>query len=230
MLLSEIIYNVKNLISGGVTSDDLNIRDSQFSFIINYYRSKLLKQDSERGRLNLDLYKQNLGKVEVIMADKNECCDIDACIIRTKHKIPTPSETGSGLNITFVGLLGGNPFQKQMHNSVMWGNHSKYTKNITKWYYRSGYLYIVNPPTNELKWINIEGVFEKPEEAVKFRTCDCPDNNEDCFDSLDIKYPLPEYHVDTIVKMIADTELKILTGLGKDDTNNGEDELLDPSK
>ena len=230
MLLSEIIYNVKNLISGGVNSDDLKIRDKQFSFIIGYYRSKLLKQDQAKNRLNLDLYKQNLGKVEVTMADKNDCCEIDACIIRTKNKIPRPSETDRGMNITFVGLIGGMPFQKEYHNSIIWSGASKYTKKITKWYYRDGYIYIVNPPTNQLKWINIEGVFESPEEAIKFRTCDCPDNGEDCFDSLDFEYPLPEYHTDTIVKMIADTELRILTGLSKDDTNNGEDELLDPSK
>ena len=73
MWLSEIVYNIKNLIGGGINSDDLNLRDSQFAFIIAYYRSKLLKQDQDKGRDNLELYKQNLGKVEVMMADKNEC-------------------------------------------------------------------------------------------------------------------------------------------------------------
>lgn len=230
MLLSEIIYNIKNLISGGINSDDLNIRDSQFAFIVSYYRNKLLKQDQDKGRVSLDLYKQNLGKVEIVMADKNDCCDIDACILRTKYRVPKPTETNRGLGITFVGLIGGMPFQKELHNSVMWGGGSKYTSRVSKWYYRDGYIYLVNPPTNELKWINIEGIFEKPEEAIKFRTCDCPDNEENCFDSLDFEYPLPAHHTDTVVKMIADTELKMLTGLSKDDTNNGEDELLDPSK
>ena len=230
MWLSEIIYNVKNLISGGINSDDLDIRDSQFSFIVSYYRSRLLKQDQQKGRVNLELYKQNLGKVELIMADKNECCNIDACILRTKMQIPKPLETGNGLNLTFVGLLGGQPFQKEYHNSVIWSGASKYTSKIPRWYYRNGYLYIVSPPSNNIKYINIEGIFERPEQAIKFRTCDCPDNNEDCFEGLDFEYPLPSHHNDTLVKMIVDTEIKVLTGLAKRDANDGEDDLTDPTK
>ena len=230
MWLSEIVYNIKNLIGGGINSDDLNLRDSQFAFIIAYYRSKLLKQDQDKGRVNLELYKQNLGKVEVMMADKNECCDTDSCIIRTKLKMPKPAETNRGINITYVGLLNGIPFQKEYHNAIVWSRGSKYSNNVPRWYYRNGYIYIVNPPTNELKWINIEGIFERPEQAIKFRTCDCPDNEESCFESYDFEYPIPQHHNDTIVKTIADTELKILTGLAKDDVNDGSDELTDPSR
>ena len=228
MLFSELIYNVKNLMSGGITSDDLNIRDKQIAFWINYYRAKLLKQAQDKRDLNFELYKQNLGSVDVDLFDKNECCEIDDCILRTKIKIPSPLETGGGLNITFVGLLDGTPFNKEYHNSVMWSSASKCTSKTPTWYYQGGYIYIVNHPQN-LKYINIQGVFENPLEANNFRTCDC-DDLEDCFDDYDFQYPFPEHKVDTLVKMIAESELRILTGLPKDNTNDSQDTLVDPSK
>ena len=63
MLQSEIIYNVKNLLAGGILSDDLDLSISQMAFIIDYYRARLVKQDQDKGRFNTELYIQNLGKV-----------------------------------------------------------------------------------------------------------------------------------------------------------------------
>jgi len=220
MLLSEIIYNIKNLIAGGIQSDDVDLSDAQMAFIVSYYRAKLLKQDQDKGRMNKEMYIQNLGKVSLIQADKNECCDIDACILRTATKVPKPLETYRGINITYVGNLYGKPFQRYYHNSVLWSFSAKWTAKEPKWYYQNGYIYLINPPTKMLKYINIQGIFEKPEEAVSFRTCDCPENNEECFRSYDFEYPMPQHQVDLLVKMIAETELRILTSLSPDIANN----------
>ena len=102
MLLSEIIYNIKNLMAGGIESDDEDLSNAQLAFIIGYYRAKLLKQDQEKGRFDKALYVQNLGKVPVQEADKNECCDIDACILRTATQIPKPLETFDSINLKAV--------------------------------------------------------------------------------------------------------------------------------
>ena len=75
--------------------------------------------------------------------------------------------------------------------------------------------------------INIQGVFERPEEAQKYRTCDCPENGEDCFSGYEFQYPFPEHHVDTIVKLWAETELRLLTGIPKDTSNDGQDKLTE---
>jgi hypothetical protein len=227
MLLSEIIYNIKNLMAGGIESDDTDLSNAQMAFIVAYYRAKLLKQDQDKGRMDKTLYVQNLGKVPLVQADKNECCDTDACILRTQLKIPTPLETYKGMNITFVGTLHGRPFQREHHNSMFWASAAKWVGKEPKWYYQNGYIYLVNPPSVMLSDINIQGIFEKPEDAVSFRTCDCPDNNEDCFRSFDFEYPLPQHHVDTIVKLIAQTEMKILTSIPVDTANNSINQLAD---
>ena len=225
MLHSEIIYNIKNLIAGGIQSDDQDLSNRQLAFIVNYYRSKLLKQDQQKGRFNKELYVQNLGKVTLIKADKNECCDITSCVLRTALKVPKPIETEKGINISFVGTLGGSPFKKTYHNVLPWKGAAKWTGKTPSWYYQNGYIYVIDPPTDMITYVNIQGIFEKPEDAIKFRTCDCPQNNENCFDTLDYEYPLPLHHVDTIVKLIAQTELSILSSVPIDTSNDSISQL-----
>ena len=108
MLLSEIIFNAKNLISGGIQSDDMNLSDSQLSFIIDYYRAKLFKQKQDRGTFDKQMFTQNLGHIELIESDKNlPCGNTTQCAIRTKFKIPKPMNAKA---ISFVGLVNGDLF------------------------------------------------------------------------------------------------------------------------
>ncbi|MFA5758697.1 MAG: hypothetical protein WC942_04970 [Clostridia bacterium] len=220
MLLSEIIYNIKNLRAGGLQSDDENISDEQYAFIINYYRAQLIKQEIEKGKNVKDLYIQNLGKVAISKADKNECCDVSNCALRTTLKIPKPVESTTGLNLTFVGLLNGTPFQRYTFNSSIWKKYNKYTKNSPGYYYQNGYIYLLNVPNIMLSYINIQGIFENPQEAVGFSTCKCPDNNTECISGFDFEYPIPPYWIDTIIKMMATSELKLALNT-LDTTNNG---------
>jgi hypothetical protein len=230
MLVSEIIYNIKNLMSGGVTSDDFNLSNEQILFIVNYYRAKLIKQDQDKGRYDKAIYTQNLGSVNITQADKNECCEGD-CILRTEFKIPKPLETRLGLNITFVGTTNGSPFSLAEHNALFWNKAAKYTAKEPKWYYQNGYIYLVNPPTKMLKTINIQGIFENPEEANKFKTCSCPENNidADCSENLDFEYNIPAQHIDTIIKLIASTELQLLRSFPSDIINDSVDQIAKAS-
>ena len=52
MLLSEIVYNIKNLIAGGLESDDENLSNAQVGFMVGYYRAKLFRQDRLKGRVS----------------------------------------------------------------------------------------------------------------------------------------------------------------------------------
>lgn len=230
MLLSEIIYNIKNLVAGGIQSDDMEISDSQIAFIVDYYRARLFKQDQEKSRFNKDLYVQNLGKVNLITTDTHECCVVTKCALRTAVQIPTPIEAINGLNLTFVGLLNGQPFTYQSYNTLPWKHADKWTSKEPTYYFQNGYIYIVNPPTDMLTYVNIQGIFESPKKAVKFRTCDCDLNGEACFDGYDFEYKLPQHYVDTIVKMVAQTELAILKQIPADTANNSMAQLVDVLK
>jgi hypothetical protein len=227
MLLSELVYNIKNLIAGGVQSDDSELSDQQVAFIVNYYRARLFKQDQEKGRLNKDSYVQNLGKVPVIQADRNECCVTDSCILRTELQIPIPIEAYNGLSLTFVGLVNGKPFTYTASNTLPWKRAGKYSGKEPGYYLQNGYVYLIDPPTKDIDWINIQGVFEKPEEAVRFRTCDCPGNNENCFQDYDFEYKMPLHYTDTIVKLAVETELRVFKAIPSDTSNNSIGQLTD---
>ncbi len=212
--------------AGGIESDDENLANSQVAFMVGYYRARLFRQDRLKGRMNRELFIQNLGRVPLVQADKNECCDIDACVLRTANKLPRPLETFDSLNITFVGNIGGRPYDKENHNSIYWTGAAKYSGKEPRWYYENGYIYIVNPPSLLLDEINIRGIFEEPMVAEKFRTCDCS-NETPCLDedSLDFEYSMPLHYVDLIVKMVAETEMKILVALPTDISNDSLDQV-----
>ncbi len=48
--LNEIAYNIKNLISGGVASDDSDVSLRQIKFMVHYHRANLLIQYTDNGR------------------------------------------------------------------------------------------------------------------------------------------------------------------------------------
>ena len=48
--LNEITYNIKNLVSGGVASDDSDISNRQIKFMVHYHRANLLMQYTDNGK------------------------------------------------------------------------------------------------------------------------------------------------------------------------------------
>lgn len=222
--LNEIIFNIKNIVSRGRQSDDFLLSDRQVAFQVNYYRAKLLKQDLERGGNsggNSATNIQNLGKVSLIKSDINNCCNTETCILRTELKIPDVLDSKTGEFITFVGTIDHlQPFQKTSSQYEIWNKFSQFTSKNPRWYILDNYIYIVNPPTTALKYINIQGIFNDPTEAIKFRTCDCPGNELNCSDGFDEPYPLDTDKIDIITKLILQTEFNVLIQSQEDSKND----------
>jgi hypothetical protein len=223
---SEIIFNIKNLLARGIQSDDEELKDTQIAFITNYYRAKLLRQEAERHANKLSTEKgQDLGKVSIIQADPHECCEIDLdCILRTEKPIPTTLELIRNKHgLTFVGTYGGGAFQETSFNRAQFDKYAPFTSKKPKWFFKNGYIYFLNAP-GMLQYVNIQGHFEDPQEANQFRTCDCPLNEEACSLGYDYDYPLSLHQVDTLVKMIMESEMRIATVLPPDIDNNANDD------
>lgn len=221
MLQSEIIYNIKNLRAGGLQSTGEDLSDAQLAFIIDYYRAKLNKQDNDRGRTNRSQDIQDLGKVSLEQST-DDCCDIGGdCVLRTVLPIPSFLEFNNTALITFVGTVDGQAFQFSKENKITWDKFAKYTGKLPKWFTKNNYIYIINPPSTLLKYITIRGIFESPKKANEFKTCDC-DNGLSCNRDFDFEYPLSLDRVDLIVKLIAETEFRILQTIIQDDLNDGQ--------
>lgn len=226
-LFSEIISLIKNLPrKGDGDSDDNSYTDRMLAFIINTQRAVLIKQGKDKGRYLSQNYVQSLGKVEIQKASKHECCitdnDIGDCIYRIKEPLPTPVDT-NGLNlITFVGTVDGlTNWQRTSFNKVQFDSYAKYTADRIKWYQLNNYIYIVAKGVKNLKYINIQGVFESPEKANDYRDCGCI--GEDCFKGFDFDYPMNSSDIPVIIRLIAASELAMSGMLPKDEKNDSRD-------
>jgi hypothetical protein len=220
MLQSELIFNVKNLKAGGIQSDDENLSDRQIAFIIDYYRAKLMRQEAMKHNSMDGEDIQDLGRVSIIKADPHECdCPADACILRTE--LPLPS-TLNPTGFTFVGHYGGTAFQETTWQRGPWDSYAKYTGDKPKWFTKGRYIYLLNPPDPMMSVMNIQGLFESPQEAEKFRTCDC-DNGVACNTGFDFEYPVAAHLVDTIMKMMMESEVRWSTLIPTDTANDSLD-------
>jgi hypothetical protein len=169
---------------------------------------------------------QDLGKVNLISVDPHECdCPSDGCVLRTELPIPDTLELGGGKShaFTFVGAYGGTAWQETTWQRAPWDSYAKYTGKQTKWLIKGRYIYILNPPTAEMSYMNIQGLFEVPKEAEEFRTCDCPDNDADCNDGFDFEYPMSLHLVDTLMKLIMENEVRWSALIPIDTTNDSLD-------
>lgn len=221
MTLQEIVYRYKNIRREGLQSQSESLSDRLIVNLINSYRAVLIKRDFDKGKYVTGNLIQNLGKVELIQADKNECNIVSDCILRTKNPIPKAVDTNQNNLIIYVGLLDGTQgFQRTTYQKAYYDQYAKYTGDLPKWYEIGNYIYIVNSPAKILKYINIQEIAEDPQEAKSFNTCG---NTADCYEGYDFEYPMSETMVDTVLKMIAE-EMKIVTNKPQDTLNNSKDD------
>jgi hypothetical protein len=215
--LQAIIYNIANMRKSWTRSDDDKFTDRQAAFIINYYRATLIKQFKDKGKYLTGNLVQNLGRVELIKADQNEECSIVNCTLRVKNPLPKAIDTNSTNLITYVGPLNGSKsYQRTTYQRAIYDKYATYTSKQSKWFELGNYIYIINPPSNLLKYINIQGIFEDPTAANDYKvTCE----TGECFIGFDYEYPMSITLLDTIYKMMADVEFKI-AGTTKADTKN----------
>lgn len=227
--LSEIIATIRNLPRGGEgDSDDNAYTDRALAFIINYYRAKLIEQDVNKGKYLTQFYAQTLGKIRLINVSKSECglpdCDIDDSILRIENPLPKTIDTNDKNLITYVGTVDGSiPYQRTTFQKVHFDRYAKYTGSRTKYYELDQYIYIINPPNKNLKYITITGVFENPLQANDYKNNNC-DTTNNCLNPFDMEYPLGLKYLDTIYKLMLASEYRFNNILKNDISNNTQDD------
>ncbi len=197
MTLSVIIYNIKNLLNKGQSTDDFNLSDRQWSFIVNYYRAKLIKQQLVKGKLS-DKFKQ---RTVLTYNASTGAFDLPSEVI----------EDG----ISYVGTHE-KQFNKVKFNALPFRKFAKVTSKWPRWYHAPKAIRLENENSRVVKKLRVEAVFEDPKAVEE---CD----NPKC--GLDFEYPLPLNYVDLIVKLIAETELRVLTSIPGDVQNDGINQL-----
>jgi hypothetical protein len=218
--LQEIIYNIKNIGSGGIQSSDSwkKLSDRQLEFIVNYTRSILVKRDLDKGRsINPNLV-QDLGCVPVKLVDSSECCDIktDCYILRTVDPIPRQLELASRNTLEYIGTITKDKsFQLIPIARKRWMAYNKYTAKLPAAYYLNGYIYITN--NTLLESINIRGIFADPRDVAKYNQCG---SDTSCYDKAKDPYPIADWMIAPLTDMILKNEVNIASVLPLDTEND----------
>lgn len=217
--LSYLLYDIQNLKSAGRQSDDNLLEDKQVVFHIGHYRANLAKQKLDKGEPINPVLIQDLGEVKIKKVDSKECnCDIKGCsLYKVESTIPKV------LYLSYVGSVGGKAFEKTTYNDIHYMQFNKYTSKADRWFMIGEDLYVSSPNHNLGKRIKIQGIFEDPQVANSYATCDCV-VSETCYEDFEFEYPLPITMWDTVKKMIVDLELRFLSTRSTDNTNNGVDD------
>lgn len=160
--LKEINFNIRNLIRGGVLSDDERIASEQVDFIIHSVRSLFIKQASDKNQyLSPDLYQCIC--LDLTIVDKSECPEIttDCLILRSTDKVPSIIRTNKGLLLQEISAIDGSityPFIPLSRSK--WSRYNKFTSHEKRAFMKNGYLYLINDLMQEKA--SLCGIFENP--------------------------------------------------------------------
>lgn len=212
-LVSEVIYNIKNLKEGGLHSDDVELSDDQYLFIANYYRAKLIRQQFAKNKFALAGTEQPLNKVKL---EKPLVPVIERALVT--EVIPKAIQLDGGMAFNMVGHRT-EPFQYIHPGRAAYIQYNRYTEQGNYYYNLDDRLVIIGDPdiTNKIKTIPIVGTFENPVKVHEF-------NLGTALNNYDVDYFLPSSLLDTMLKMIVESELKFSMIIPDDNTNDTQDD------
>lgn len=217
MTKREIVQSFKNLYANGRQTDDVRISDRQWSFIVDYHRAQLIRQQVEKGQsLNENLI-QELGAYNETTKQRELKVPKQANgRWYTDLPIPQAVEVYQQNLLTFVGTIYGEAFQKTNQQRAQWEQYAKYTAKKPKWFQLGNILHLLTPPSPTLNIITVKGVFERPLEVLRYNKQQVPE-----IDELDYEYPISAVMLDTLYQLMAERELKLSIALPKDLVNDG---------
>ncbi len=229
--LNQLIFDLLEIVRPNLSDDD-NFDTRQIAFWIKNQRALWLRNELNKNRTIDDNIVQDLGCVELELADKADCCDLeDGCkILRTVLEIPVGIELHNKTGITRVAPIDKTtiPFNFVSYERAIWSGNGKYNKNQVFAFLLNNRIYIASKDQEIAKYlthINVRGVFEDPEEAARFSHC----TGEACY-TKNSKFPINrwmiDYMKDAIIKLNFASAFKFPT----DNTNNAKDDTSGETK
>ncbi len=214
--LNELSYNILNIARGGLSSDDDRLNIRQIKFWIRYHRALAIKEDVLRGKgLDSQLI-QDLGCLMLEAVDKANCPEVLwGCEVK-RVAIPKLVDLPNNKGIIFVGLVDKvTPIILTPPNVAHFKTKQRFTGNMRRAYFIGNYLYVTDPCNEDIKHINVRGVFDNPKEVESTNT----DGTKECIDD-DSNYPMPESYVPVIVDNIMRRELNMAVRSTNDELND----------
>ncbi len=221
--IKEIVYDIKNLIRGGMQSDDELISDRQIEFQINSLRAQFIRQDINKRRSISDNIKQIIPALKVEPVSGSIAgLSSDLKIMRSVEKIPNPIETSHSDLVTAIGpsgLLSVN-FHMIPYNRASWAMHNKYTKKMTFAFLLDSFVYVIGPDSGILDTIKVEGVWQAPRDIEKY-----PNKNGVGYNSDTDQYPISTSMLDLIKQQMLVLNMKPFIETLTDNSNNAKSDF-----
>lgn len=188
---------------------------------INDLRALYLRQELGKMTSVEQVYVQDLGTVALEEVDPIEDSSITTgtnYILRTTVDIPKPIELKGKLLFTRIGPIDKTEPDFDIYNyeKTYYSGERRFGKARVRAFYRNNRIYIYNDECVDflklLENINIQGVFEDPDEV----------SSNECFDSSD-KYPMSRWMKENIIRQIV-AELTNKISQPEDKINNATNE------
>ena len=213
--VSEIIFNIKNLKEGGLHSDDTDLSDDQIIFIVNYYRSRLIRQEYQKNKAILDGIEQTLESVALSTPNLANFPTLTKDF-KITVEIPKPISLPNGLAFRTVGK-GESTYDYIRPNRLPLIKYARYTSGESYFYPLGTRLVTLTKDIN-IKNIPITGIFENPIKVIEFN------NNGTELEDYDVEYPLPENLLDSIYKLMIESEYAFSVAVPDRNENDTKDD------
>ena len=222
MLLSEIRSSIINTAKGGgIPSDDTRLSSRLVNFWIRYHRAAIIVEATAFGKNYLPELIQDLGCLELTDIDKSEggtsSLNVEwGCNIK-KVEIPSLVDLPNDRALAFVGLI-----DKQTPFEVITAEQSSLipfmmiTNNSYRQYRIGTTLYIISPINKRLRYINVRGIFGKPEDVTSTDL----QGTATCFNENTDDYPIPDRLVAKLIENIMKKELMLSITVSEDVSND----------
>lgn len=224
--LREIIYDIKEHLN--IYSDDQKLSEEHIAFMIHNKRNMLLKQ--YMSNLKKEIPQEAIQTLCMPLTLEDNCFD-DISVLKSSVKIPGTLENTGRSNI--INAYVGARFIKHL-NIIDYSrlplvasekfNHTQLFVTVDP----KNYLIVFNTIGKHklLESIEIEGVFEDPEDAFDL-SCEAA-NNSEC-DFFDTDYPIEAALIDPLKNQIIQ-ELLVKYKVPQDNINDGEDIKINESR
>jgi len=222
--IKEIVYDLKNIIRGGLQSDDEMISDRQIEFQVNSLRAQYIRQDVNKRRSISDNIKQVIHCLEVEPISGTPCgLSNDIMIVRSKEKVPNAIETSHQDLITAIGPTGilSTNFHMIPYNRAPWAGNNRYTKRMTFAFLLDSFVYITGPEAEMLEKIKVEGVWQNPRDIESYKK----DDGSPSYDAETEEYPLSTSMLDLIKQGMLAQNLQPMIQMPTDISNNAKSDL-----
>ena len=233
LTLNKLVYDIKNIAYGGVTSDDAKISDVQIAYWVMQERSMMLSQIMGRKMKVAASCIETLERVFLKPVDASEACEVDLGIhvLKSVKPIPRTIQRNERDSILAVESLDGQrAFSETTAFRKKWNKYNKYTGSKNRWYIKDSYLYVTCDMLIDA--VKLTGVFEDAEEVWVHNRClnemggldpESDPTNPDYFDceySWDEPFPISMTLAENVTSIVIQKRMQVTLMLPNDETNN----------